>query len=499
MTALPQSFATSPTPMRSAPADREDGRVSRDTDRNITAQSFEDAVREQSGSDEASTIATDEVTQDPDVRLVADTTQADIKADIIPIADPNGSEMVRPEAPTPGAEIALTTTIRGAGSSSPDAETSRSGESARDINTRGSVPIAGADTWREADLRVTPNSSAQPSADTAVPAGPAAGHSLTATTDADVALPTAGRTQTGAVQTQTQSPSQPPLQPQSEDGASPQSRTGETPAPQGQNSVLSPVTIGTAPADGRQTDQPDLIVAKADVTPIAEVDGDADLRPTTKTTPTLTEPTKPSVELLRASDLPSIQTLPTATTDTLTAPKTLPLTPQVPTLTPIGGLGERIVANYIHSMPNTGPVTLDKLPQTVVALAMNSQSATLQIDPPELGRIQLEYQFDTQGKTVITLVPESDAARTALAERMASISAALSQNAPGEVDVRLGDANDFNSEQQADANEHHGEGGMSSSHHDSDALGHSGALKEASSLSFSRSPSGQTERLHILV
>ncbi|MEL6687542.1 MAG: hypothetical protein AAFP97_07960, partial [Pseudomonadota bacterium] len=64
-------------------------------------------------------------------------------------------------------------------------------------------------------------------------------------------------------------------------------------------------------------------------------------------------------------------------------------------------------------------------------------------DPPELGRIQLDYQFDSQGRTVVTLTPESEAARAALVDRMATITAALEQGSSSGVDVKLGDTQDF--------------------------------------------------------
>ncbi|MEM7728178.1 MAG: hypothetical protein AAF311_02770 [Pseudomonadota bacterium] len=114
-----------------------------------------------------------------------------------------------------------------------------------------------------------------------------------------------------------------------------------------------------------------------------------------------------------------------------------------PASTPISGMSERLAASILQTVPGQGAVTLDKLPQAVVAVALTSRSATLQIDPPELGRIRLDYQFDSSGRTVVTLTPESDAARTALSERMPTITAALEQGSGSSVDVRLGSASDF--------------------------------------------------------
>ena len=110
---------------------------------------------------------------------------------------------------------------------------------------------------------------------------------------------------------------------------------------------------------------------------------------------------------------------------------------------PLAGLSERLAASLMQTAQMNPTVTLDKLPQTVIAVALSHRSATIQIDPPELGRIQLDYQFDTQGRTTVTLTPESDAARAALVDRMATITAALEQGSSSGVDVKLGNAQDF--------------------------------------------------------
>ncbi|MGB3455858.1 MAG: hypothetical protein WBA35_05820, partial [Litorimonas sp.] len=70
------------------------------------------------------------------------------------------------------------------------------------------------------------------------------------------------------------------------------------------------------------------------------------------------------------------------------------------TLAPVSGISDRLAASILQSLPATPQaVSLDKVPQAVVAVALTSRSATLQIDPPELGRIRLDYQFDVQGRT----------------------------------------------------------------------------------------------------
>lgn len=110
---------------------------------------------------------------------------------------------------------------------------------------------------------------------------------------------------------------------------------------------------------------------------------------------------------------------------------------------PLAGLNERLAASLLQNAQMNPTSTIEKLPQAVVAVALGSRSATIQIDPPELGRIQLDYQFDSQGRTVVTLTPESEAARTALVDRMASITTALEQGTSSGVDVKLGNTQDF--------------------------------------------------------
>lgn len=129
--------------------------------------------------------------------------------------------------------------------------------------------------------------------------------------------------------------------------------------------------------------------------------------------------------------------------DSVSLPGAAPSLPASTPLTPISGLSERLAATILQTTQANPTVTLDKLPQAVVTVALSNRSATIQIDPPELGRIQLDYQFDSQGRTVVTLTPESEAARSALVDRMATITAALEQGSSSGVEVKLGNAQDF--------------------------------------------------------
>lgn len=176
--------------------------------------------------------------------------------------------------------------------------------------------------------------------------------------------------------------------------------------------------------------------------------------------------------------------------------KLSPVMTALPTLSPLSGMSDRLAATIMQTTQAQPNVTLDKLPQTVVAIALSAKSATLQIDPPELGRIQLDYQFDSQGRTVVTLTPESDAARAALMDRMASIIAALEQGSDKPIDVQLGNARDFGSEFDQTSQDDRGSG---SNTKDGAKIAASDTAPLQDSQRFMRAPLGEAERLHILV
>lgn len=249
----------------------------------------------------------------------------------------------------------------------------------------------------------------------------------------------------------------------------------------------------------------DVKTPAVDATLTAEVDGDAvdtprhadraaetaELRAQTKFPAT-------APDAVKLTDGSATATALTSTSDTTAPLKSLPIVTTLPTLTPISGMSDRLAATILQTANAQPTVTLDKLPQTVVAIALSAKSATLRIDPPELGRIQLDYQFDSQGRTVVTLTPESDAARLALVDRIATITAALEQGSNGPIEVHLADARDFGSEfgqaaQDGDAKEgdQSGQNGPMGTHADS--------VKTDDLQRFMRAPSGEAERLHILV
>lgn len=210
----------------------------------------------------------------------------------------------------------------------------------------------------------------------------------------------------------------------------------------------------------------------------------------------LVKPSASTADLAKIADAPAQPTTVLTGSDAPTPLKPVPVIAPLPTLTPIAGMSDRLAATILQTANAQPTVTMDKLPQAVVAIALSAKSATLQIDPPELGRIQLDYQFDNQGRTVVTLTPESEAARAALLDRMASITAALEQGSNNPVDVKLGDARDFGSEfgQASQDSE------SSNSAQKDGANGPTSDTTQTDDLQrFMRAPLGEAERLHILV
>lgn len=208
------------------------------------------------------------------------------------------------------------------------------------------------------------------------------------------------------------------------------------------------------------------------------------------------KPTAGPSDLAKLADTPANPATVLTSSDASTPLKSVPVIPVTPTLTPLSGMSDRLAATILQTTQSQPTVTLDKLPQAVIAISLSGKSATLQIDPPELGRIRLEYQFDSQGRTVVTMTPESDAARAALMDRMASITAALEQGTNSPVDVKLGDARDFGSEfgqasQEGDKTQSDQQDGANNAA--------SNTIHTDDLQRFVRAPLGEAERLHILV
>ena len=91
---------------------------------------------------------------------------------------------------------------------------------------------------------------------------------------------------------------------------------------------------------------------------------------------------------------------------------------------------------------SVSPTPLQILPQTVLAVVMKGERAMIQIDPPELGRIQIDYVFEANQTTKVILTAESEAGRMAMAERMPTLLSLFQDQMPGQVEVELGLASD---------------------------------------------------------
>ncbi|GHA89388.1 hypothetical protein GCM10009069_10580 [Algimonas arctica] len=272
-------------------------------------------------------------------------------------------------------------------------------------------------------------------------------------------------------------------------------------------STLTPTPVALVnpvPTEGELL--PTSIAEAGDNTPTPEFDAiefDASDRPRlseraaeTAEYRALAKPTVGASDLAKLADAPTQSTPLFANSDMPAPLKSVPVIATAPTLTPLSGMSDRLAATILQTTNAQPTVTMDKIPQAVVAIALSAKSATLQIDPPELGRIQLDYQFDSQGRTVVTLTPESDAARAALMDRMAIITAALEQGTNSPVDVKLGDARDFGSEfgQASQEGDNTGSDPQDSSNGSASTTTQTDDLQR-----FVRAPMGEAERLHILV
>jgi len=282
---------------------------------------------------------------------------------------------------------------------------------------------------------------------------------------------------------------------QSSPASSPAAETAQPSA--SASSSMAAIAQPDRPATSDETpDAPTPKTERAESAANAErkADNSAATKTAASSTPTPTD-------LPKVTDAPKMTdapTLSTANSDPAAPIKTLPVMTSLPPVTPMSALSDRLAATILQTTHAPQPVTLDKVPQAVVAVALSAKSATLQIDPPELGRIQLDYQFDTQGRTVVTLTPESDAARAALIDRMALITASLEQGSNSPVDVKLAEARDFGAAFGQASQDGNGEDARSGSQGGRSQAGSD--LSQAQALQdFTRAPAGENGRLHILV
>lgn len=124
-------------------------------------------------------------------------------------------------------------------------------------------------------------------------------------------------------------------------------------------------------------------------------------------------------------------------------------TPAPVMTTPLSPMVNTPIAPFI--LPTVPVATLTQLPQTIVATTLSKQRAMIQIDPPELGRIQIDYAFESGQRTRVMLVPETEAARVAMTDRLPSLVALFETHHNGAVDVEIQSSDRFDSEFKQDS------------------------------------------------
>lgn len=143
---------------------------------------------------------------------------------------------------------------------------------------------------------------------------------------------------------------------------------------------------------------------------------------------------------------PTTPTPPSATASGTTQPNMLPVSVPVPGVTPgpVSGLFAPTPAGSGVTIFTPTPTGLPDLPQTLVSATLSGQKAMIQIDPPEMGRIQIDYAFEANQRTRILLIPETEAARLALSDRMAALISLFDAHHGGTVDVEVTRTEQFN-------------------------------------------------------
>jgi hypothetical protein len=79
------------------------------------------------------------------------------------------------------------------------------------------------------------------------------------------------------------------------------------------------------------------------------------------------------------------------------------------------------------------------LPDVIVRSVFASQKAIIQIDPPEMGRILMDFDFTSDHRLIVSLSAETDAGRQALIARMDQINALLREQLIGDFSVQIED------------------------------------------------------------
>lgn len=143
-----------------------------------------------------------------------------------------------------------------------------------------------------------------------------------------------------------------------------------------------------------------------------------------------------------------------------------------------------------------------EIPQTVVQATLKQERTLIRIDPPELGRIQLDFDHTNSGKTIVTLSAETDAARILLLERRNFMMGLFEGYGLDDVEIQIDNA--FDSDNQKSNGQFFSNQGSPT---DSKELGQNGSspdLSESAAVpalnNSNTSPSEiETHRLHIRV
>ncbi len=82
-------------------------------------------------------------------------------------------------------------------------------------------------------------------------------------------------------------------------------------------------------------------------------------------------------------------------------------------------------------------VPIQNISQNIVQAVLKQESTLIRIDPPELGRIQLDFDHSTSGKTTITLSTETESAKLMLLERRAFMIGLFESHGLDDVEIKL--------------------------------------------------------------
>lgn len=93
----------------------------------------------------------------------------------------------------------------------------------------------------------------------------------------------------------------------------------------------------------------------------------------------------------------------------------------------------------VQAQPNLNILTvpLRDVVQNVVQATINQERTIIRIDPPELGRIQLDFDHSGSGKTIVTLSAEVDSVKLMLMERRAFMIGLFEGHGLDDVEIRI--------------------------------------------------------------